>query len=83
MPLGVKGQAGKPAYPYGPYGLVGVGREAICLLSLPLILMLAFVFPGIGVGPQGSADSKHVRTSILSFQPFRHVLQMSFQGYRN
>jgi hypothetical protein len=29
------------------YGQNGVGREAICLLSFPLFLRLAFVIPGI------------------------------------
>jgi hypothetical protein len=30
-----------------------VGREPICLLFYPLLLHLAFVFPGIAVGTQG------------------------------
>jgi hypothetical protein len=30
-----------------------VGREVICLLFFPLLLQLAFVFPGIVVGTQG------------------------------
>jgi hypothetical protein len=47
--LGVKGQVGKSAYSYGQ---VGVGREAICLSYFPLLLQLAFVFPGIVVGTQ-------------------------------
>jgi hypothetical protein len=33
-----------------------VGREAICLLFFPLLLQLAFVFPGIAVGTQGFVD---------------------------
>jgi hypothetical protein len=35
-----------------PYGLVGVGREAIFLLFFPLLPRLAFLFPGIVVGTQ-------------------------------
>jgi hypothetical protein len=33
-----------------PLGQVGVGREAICLSSFPLLLRLAFVFPDTSVG---------------------------------
>jgi hypothetical protein len=33
-----------------------VGREAICLLFFPLLLQLAFVFPGIAVGTQRSTQ---------------------------
>jgi hypothetical protein len=33
-----------------------VEREAICLLFFPLLLQLAFVFPGIAVGTQGFVD---------------------------
>jgi hypothetical protein len=38
-PLGVKGQAGNR--PACPYGQIGMGREAICLLFFPLLLRLA------------------------------------------
>jgi hypothetical protein len=45
-----------------PYGKVGhdgqvrVGRDAICLLDFPLLLRLAYVFPGIAVRTQGFVD---------------------------
>jgi hypothetical protein len=49
MPLCEKGQAGKAAS-------TAVGREAICISSFPLLLRLAFVFPGIVVETQGFVD---------------------------
>jgi hypothetical protein len=49
-PLDVEGWECKPACPYRQIGMV---REAICLLSCPLLLRLAFVFPGIAVGTLG------------------------------
>jgi hypothetical protein len=51
MPLGVRGES--LSVPACPYEQIGVGREAICLLSFPLLVRLAFVFPGIVVGTQG------------------------------
>jgi hypothetical protein len=39
-----------------PLWIGWVGREAICLLFFPLLLHLAFVFPGIAVGTQGFVD---------------------------
>jgi hypothetical protein len=45
-------------------------REIICNISFPSVLMLAFVFPGIGVGTQGSANCvccEDVACGIVSF----------------
>jgi hypothetical protein len=57
-PLGVKGKAKLPACPYEQ---VGVGREAIRLLVLPVFLRLAFGFclSSIAVGTQDFVDCVH------------------------
>jgi hypothetical protein len=41
-----------------------VGREAICPLFFPLLLQLAFVFPGIAVGTQAFVESPWVNMVV-------------------